>query len=67
MRGHLYHTNEIMVLLGDNWFARRTAKQAIEIAGRRNKCKRLTSHHFMSSGVVSLLQMCVKCWRKREK
>lgn len=33
--GRLVHTNEIMVLLGDNWFAERSAKQAIEIIDRR--------------------------------
>lgn len=35
--GHLIHTNEIMVLLGDNWFVERSAKQAIEIIDRRIK------------------------------
>ena len=39
MPGQLYHTNEILVLLGDNWFAKRSAKQAIEIAERRKQCK----------------------------
>ena len=43
MPGQLYHTNEILVLLGDNWFAKRTAKQAIEIAERRKQCKGLKS------------------------
>ena len=38
MPGHLYHTNEIMVLLGENWFAKRTVKQAIEVAERRKQC-----------------------------
>ena len=38
MPGQLYHTNEILVLLGDNWFAERSAKQAIEIAERRKQC-----------------------------
>ncbi|XP_022108749.1 unconventional prefoldin RPB5 interactor-like isoform X2 [Acanthaster planci] len=33
--GHIVHTNEIMVLLGDNWFAERSAKQACEIIDRR--------------------------------
>ena len=28
MPGHLVHTNEILVLLGDNWFVERSAKQA---------------------------------------
>ena len=39
MEGSLVHTNEIMVLLGDNWFAERSAKQAGEVAQRRmDKC-----------------------------
>lgn len=33
--GRLYHTNEIMVLLGDNHFALRSASQASEICERR--------------------------------
>ncbi|XP_076040181.1 unconventional prefoldin RPB5 interactor isoform X2 [Oratosquilla oratoria] len=37
MPGHLVHTNEVLVLLGDNWFAERSAKQAVEIVGRRIK------------------------------
>jgi len=35
--GHLVHTNEILVLLGDNWFVERSAKQACEIVDRRIK------------------------------
>lgn len=35
--GHLIHTNELMVLLGDNWFVERSAKQSIEIIERRIK------------------------------
>ena len=39
MEGTLVHTNEIMVLLGDNWFAERSAKQAGELCQRRiDKC-----------------------------
>nr|XP_045597571.1 unconventional prefoldin RPB5 interactor-like [Procambarus clarkii] len=37
MPGHLVHTNEILVLLGDNWFAERSAKQAAGIVRRRLK------------------------------
>ncbi|KAJ2714610.1 uri1, prefoldin-like chaperone [Coemansia spiralis] len=33
--GKLVSTNEILVLLGDNWFVERSAKQAADIAGRR--------------------------------
>ncbi|XP_077982431.1 uncharacterized protein LOC144437379 [Glandiceps talaboti] len=35
MPGKMVHTNEILVLLGDNWFAERSAKQACEIVQRR--------------------------------
>lgn len=37
MPGQLYDTNEIMVLLGDNWFVKRSVKQALEIAERRKQ------------------------------
>lgn len=37
MPGQLYHTNEILVLLGDNWFAKRTAHQASDIVERRKQ------------------------------
>jgi len=35
MPGILQHTNEIMVLLGENYFVERSAAQAVEIAQRR--------------------------------
>ncbi|KAI9175559.1 uri1, prefoldin-like chaperone [Blastocladiella emersonii ATCC 22665] len=35
MPGTLVHTNEITVLLGDNWFVERSAAQAVEIVDRR--------------------------------
>ncbi|KAK7070848.1 uri1, prefoldin-like chaperone [Halocaridina rubra] len=39
MPGRLIHTNEILVLLGDNWFVERSAKEAVEIVNRRiNDC-----------------------------
>ncbi|XP_071480119.1 uncharacterized protein [Diadema antillarum] len=37
MPGKLVHTNEILVLLGDNWFAERSAKQACDVIDRRKK------------------------------
>ena len=39
MPGQLYHTNEILVLLGDNWFVERSAQQAAAIAERRKQRK----------------------------
>ena len=38
MPGKLVHINEITVLLGDNWFAERSASQALDIVARRKKC-----------------------------
>lgn len=35
--GKIVHTNEILVLLGDNWFVERSAKQACKIIDRRIK------------------------------
>ena len=37
MPGTIEHSNEIMVLLGENYFVRRSASQAHEIAQRRRK------------------------------
>jgi len=38
MPGKMYHTNEVMVLLGDNWFAERTCRQAMDMVERRKQC-----------------------------
>ncbi|PIA15406.1 Prefoldin, partial [Coemansia reversa NRRL 1564] len=35
--GKIIDTNEIMVLLGDNWFVARSAKEAAEISKRREE------------------------------
>jgi unconventional prefoldin RPB5 interactor 1 len=35
MPGKLIHTNEILVLLGDNWFVEKSAKQSVELIDRR--------------------------------
>ena len=44
MEGTLIHTNEIMVLLGDNWFAERSTSQASEICDRRiSRCDEMMS------------------------
>ena len=44
MEGTLVHTNEIMVLLGDNWFAERSTSQASEICDRRiGRCDEMMS------------------------
>ncbi|XP_050035040.1 unconventional prefoldin RPB5 interactor-like [Dermacentor andersoni] len=42
MPGRLIHTNEVLVLLGDNWFAERSASQALGIAERRaEQCRKM--------------------------
>lgn len=35
--GRVRHTNEILCLLGDNWFVERSAKQAAQMVERRIK------------------------------
>ncbi|KAJ3172908.1 uri1, prefoldin-like chaperone [Geranomyces variabilis] len=35
--GHLVHTNEVTVLLGDNWFAERSVAEAVDMVGRRRE------------------------------
>ncbi|XP_051884160.1 unconventional prefoldin RPB5 interactor 1 isoform X2 [Pristis pectinata] len=37
MPGQLIHTNEVTVLLGDNWFAKCSAKQAVGLVEHRKK------------------------------
>ncbi|KAG2178848.1 hypothetical protein INT43_001694 [Umbelopsis isabellina] len=37
MPGKLVHTNEVLALLGDNWFTEASAKHAAEIVARRQK------------------------------
>uniref|UniRef100_A0A672TFC1 Protein phosphatase 1 regulatory subunit 19 n=1 Tax=Strigops habroptila TaxID=2489341 RepID=A0A672TFC1_STRHB len=37
MPGKLVHTNEVTVLLGDNWFSKCSAKQAVELIEHRKK------------------------------
>jgi len=39
MPGKLVHTNEVLVMLGDNWFVDRSAVQAAEIVARRMERK----------------------------
>jgi len=38
MKGKLTHTNEILVSLGDGYFAKYSASQAIELCNRRIAC-----------------------------
>ncbi|RHZ47267.1 hypothetical protein Glove_586g37 [Diversispora epigaea] len=42
MPGKLIHTNEILAMLGENWFAERSAKQSIGIVERRTEMVRKT-------------------------
>ncbi|CAG8712239.1 11739_t:CDS:2, partial [Acaulospora morrowiae] len=42
MPGKLIHTNEILAMLGDNWFAERSTKQAVRIVERRIEMVRKT-------------------------
>ena len=46
MPGKIIHTNEVLVMLGDNWFVDRSAVQAAEIVDRRMECKSMFSTFF---------------------
>jgi prefoldin subunit 5 len=47
MPGKIVHTNEVLVMLGDNWFVDRSAVQAAEIVDRRMECKHFVSHMYI--------------------
>ena len=51
MQGELYHTNEILVLLGDNWFVERSAHDAAAIAERRKQRKYLVMEVWVTTEV----------------
>lgn len=62
MPGKLVHTNEVTALLGDNWFAKCSTKQAQKIVARRMKCesvhssKAFVSFHYHGSAVLRRVQ-----------
>ena len=49
MPGKMYHTNEVLVHLGDNWFSQRSARQAMDIAERRKRCENDLFHHSLKT------------------
>ena len=53
MPGSLRHTNEITALLGENYYAEVSAKQACGIVERRQECKLGRS--------ISVLKVCRRC------
>ena len=60
MPGRLIHTNEITVLLGDNWFAEVSAKDAIGITERRVAGKYLHQGHCFDGAMMSFCFYAVK-------
>ncbi|KAJ2660059.1 uri1, prefoldin-like chaperone [Coemansia sp. RSA 1199] len=56
--GSLINTNEILVLLGDNWFVERSAAQAVEIASRREQ--------FVDAKITSTTQELLELERRVE-
>lgn len=54
MPGQLHHTNEILVLLGDNWFVKRTANQAHDIVDRRRACKSCDCCDLIGRGLIDI-------------
>lgn len=53
--GKIVHTNEIMVLLGENYFAERSASQAKQIVQRRLDCMHKESFLFITTDVVLVI------------
>lgn len=47
MPGKLVHTNEVTVLLGDNWFAKCSAKQAVGLVEHRKERRYLLGRCFV--------------------
>ena len=47
MPGKLVHTNEVTVLLGENWFAKCSAKQAVGLVEHGKEHVRKTIHDFL--------------------
>jgi prefoldin alpha subunit len=47
MPGTIIHTNEILVLLGEQYFAERSAKQALDILHRRKEGRDIA--HYLNS------------------
>ncbi|OQV24049.1 putative Unconventional prefoldin RPB5 interactor [Hypsibius exemplaris] len=65
VRGELVHTNEVLVFLGDNYFAERSAKQACEIASRRiaaveRNLAKLTEERNLIQGKMDMLANLVQ-------
>ena len=56
--GKMKHTNEILVLLGDNWFVERSAKQACEIVQRRIKCRIKLLHKILLLLLINVSSGC---------
>ncbi|KAG4306127.1 hypothetical protein PORY_000115 [Pneumocystis oryctolagi] len=65
--GYLVHTNEILVLFGENWFVERSSVQAIDIVDRRLKYvkENLEVLNKKSKDVKSRLDHAIKMTRGR--
>ena len=63
MPGKLVHTNEVMVLLGDNWFAEMSAKQATGTVDRRvaGRCMIVVDPQLSNPLLTSSLHYPNKC------
>lgn len=53
MPGKLVHTNEVTVLLGDNWFAKCSAKQAGDLVEHRKKRMYCYLYRFVQFEIIS--------------
>lgn len=42
--GKLYHSNEVTLLIGDNWFLKTTVKHALDVVQRRKDCEFMANY-----------------------
>lgn len=55
MPGKLVHTNEVTVLLGDNWFSKCSAKQAVALVEHRKKRMYVSERNL----IVKIMCLCI--------
>lgn len=55
MPGKLVNTNEVTVLLGDNWFSKCSAKQAVALVEHRKKRMYVSEHNL----IFRIMYLCI--------
>ena len=65
MPGELVHTNEILVLLGENYFLETSAAKAAQLADRRlSKCDHILGQVYTAPSSGPPCNMHLSSWRR---